>query len=151
MAEVYETATFYHHFDVMKPKEAAIPPLTIRVCESLSCEMFGAKELFEDYKIKYKSDIRIQKIPCVGRCDRAPVAIAGTNPIEYATYEKIENAVARKDFDIALPEYINYIAYRNSGGYQTLIDCVNNDHKREKIVKIMEIQNSEDWEVRAFL
>ncbi len=108
MTEVYETATFYHHFDVIKPKGTPPPPLTIRVCESLSCEMFGAKELIEDLKTKYKNEIRIQAVPCVGRCDVAPVAVVGTNPIEHANQESVENAVSNKDIDAAVADYIDY-------------------------------------------
>ncbi|MCH8977432.1 MAG: NAD(P)H-dependent oxidoreductase subunit E, partial [Proteobacteria bacterium] len=84
MAEIYETATFYHHFDVLNENEPPPPTKTIRVCESLTCEMFGAKELIKQLEAKYKDDIRIQAVPCVGRCDTAPVAVVGTNPIEHA-------------------------------------------------------------------
>jgi len=138
MTEVYETATFYHHFDVIKPKGTPPPPLTIRVCESLSCEMFGAKELIEDLKTKYKNEIRIQAVPCVGRCDVAPVAVVGTNPIEHANQESVENAVSNKDIDAAVADYIGYADYKDSGGYQTLIDCVNGKHEREEIIKTLE-------------
>ncbi|MCK5432440.1 MAG: NAD(P)H-dependent oxidoreductase subunit E, partial [Gammaproteobacteria bacterium] len=93
MAEVYETATFYHHFDVIKPGGTPPPPITVRVCESLSCEMFGAKELIQQLKNQNNDGIRIQPVPCVGRCNTAPVAVVGTNPIDHANQEKIENAV----------------------------------------------------------
>jgi formate dehydrogenase len=138
MAEVYETATFYHHFDVIKPEGTPPPPLTIRVCESLSCEMFGAKDLIETLKTKYKNEVRIQAVPCVGRCDAAPVAVVGTNPIEHATPVKVENAVNKNDIDAAIPEYIDYAGYKDSGGYQTLIDCVNGKHERDDIIKTLE-------------
>jgi len=138
MAEIYETATFYHHFDVLNENEPPPPTLTIRVCESLTCEMFGAKELINQLEAKYKDDVRIQAVPCIGRCDTAPVAVVGTNPIEHANQEKIDNAVNRREFDAAMPEYIDYASYRKSGGYQTLIDCVNGKHDREEIIKILE-------------
>ncbi len=138
MAEVYETATFYHHFDVIKPEGTPPPPLTVRVCESLTCEMFGAKNLIETLKTKHKNDVRIQAVPCVGRCDAAPVAVVGTNPIEHASPIKVENAVKKKDIDAAIPEYIDYAGYKDSGGYQTLIDCVNGKHERENIIKMLE-------------
>ncbi len=138
MAEIYETATFYHHFDVLNENEPPPPTKTIRVCESLTCEMFGAKELIKQIEAKYKDDIRIQAVPCVGRCDTAPVAVVGTNPIEHANQEKIDNAVNRREFDAAMPEYIDYASYRKSGGYQTLIDCVNGKQDRDKIIKILE-------------
>jgi formate dehydrogenase len=138
MAEVYETATFYHHFDVIKPEGTPPPPLTVRVCESLTCEMFGAKDLIETLKTKHKNDVRIQAVPCVGRCDAAPVAVVGTNPIEHASPIKVENAVNKKNIDAAIPEYIDYAGYKDSGGYQTLIDCVNGKHERENIIKMLE-------------
>jgi len=138
MAEVYETATFYHHFDVIKPEGTPPPPLTVRVCESLTCEMFGAKNLIETLKTKHKNDVRIQAVPCVGRCDAAPVAVVGTNPIEHASPIKVENAVKKKDIDAAIPEYIDYTGYKDSGGYQTLIDCVNGKHERDNIIKMLE-------------
>ena len=138
MAEIYETATFYHHFDVLNENEPPPPTKTIRVCESLTCEMFGAKELIKQLEVKYKDDIRIQAVPCVGRCDTAPVAVVGTNPIEHANQEIIDNAVNKKEFDATIPEYIGYTSYRNTGGYQTLIDCINGKHDRDKIIKILE-------------
>jgi NADH:ubiquinone oxidoreductase subunit F (NADH-binding)/NADH:ubiquinone oxidoreductase subunit E len=138
MAEVYETATFYHHFDVIKPGGTPPPPLTIRVCESLSCEMFGAKDLIQKLKTQNKDGIRIQPVPCVGRCNTAPVAVVGTNPIDHANLEKIDNAVAKKEIVAAIPKYIDYASYKNSGGYQTLVDCVNGKHERESIIKSLE-------------
>jgi len=138
MAEIYETATFYHHFDVLNENEPPPPTKTIRVCESLTCEMFGAKELIKQLEAKYKDDVRIQAVPCVGRCDTAPVAVVGTNPIEHANQGKIDNAVNKKEFDAAIPEYIDYTSYRNTGGYQTLLDCVNGKHDRDKIIKTLE-------------
>ncbi|MCH8079581.1 MAG: NAD(P)H-dependent oxidoreductase subunit E [Proteobacteria bacterium] len=138
MAEIYETATFYHHFDVLNENEPPPPTKTIRVCESLTCEMFGAKELIKQLEAKYKDNIRIQAVPCVGRCDTAPVAVVGTNPIEHANQEIIDNAVNKKEFDAAIPEYIGYTSYRNTGGYQTLIDCINGKHDRDKIIKTLE-------------
>ena len=138
MTEIYETATFYHHFDVLSKNEPPPPTKTIRVCESLTCEMFGAKELIKQLEAKYKDDVRIQAVPCVGRCDTAPVAVVGTNPIDHATPIKVENAVNKKDFDAAIPEYIDYAGYKDAGGYQTLIDCVNGKYEREEIIKTLE-------------
>ena len=81
-AEVFEVATFYHHFDVIKENETPPPPLTIRVCESISCEMAGAKELTDTLKQDLGEQIRIQAVPCVGRCMHAPVAVVGKNPMD---------------------------------------------------------------------
>src|SRR6201985_1907482 len=71
-AEVFETATFYAHFDVVKEGNPNLPPLTIRVCDSLTCAMFGAEKLLADLKLRVGGDIRVVRAPCVGRCDTAP-------------------------------------------------------------------------------
>jgi len=95
-AEVYEVATFYHHFDVIKEDQTPPPPLTVRVCESLSCEMSGAKKLTETLKQLFpdgsvpSEQIRIQAVPCVGRCQHAPVAVVGKNPVDQATPELVK-------------------------------------------------------------
>ena len=82
MTEVYEVATFYHHFDVVKEGEAAPPPVTVRVCNSLSCEMAGAAKLAAS--LQGIPGVRISDVPCVGRCHAAPVAVVGQNPVDHA-------------------------------------------------------------------
>jgi formate dehydrogenase beta subunit len=141
MAEVYETATFYHHFDVLKANEVAPPTKTVRVCESLTCEMFGAKELLQQLKSSKLDDVRIQAVPCVGRCNAAPVAVVGTNPIESADTKKVKSAIENNELDALEPDNISYDDYRNNGGYQTLIDCVNGKHKQEDIITTLENSN----------
>ena len=141
MAEVYETATFYHHFDVLKANELAPPTKTVRVCESLTCEMFGAKELIQQLKSDKLNDVRIQAVPCVGRCSAAPVAVVGTNPIESADTTKIKTAIENNDLDAVQPDNISYNDYRKDGGYQTLIDCVNGKYKQEDIISTLENSN----------
>ncbi|NNE62644.1 MAG: NADH-quinone oxidoreductase subunit F, partial [Gammaproteobacteria bacterium] len=76
-AEVYEVASFYHHFDVVKENDTAPPALTVRVCESVSCEMAGAVELIDALESSLGGGVRVQRVPCVGRCDKAPVAVVG--------------------------------------------------------------------------
>ncbi len=138
MAEVYETATFYHHFDVIKQGGKAPPSITVRVCESLTCEMFGAKQLIKELESNHPDNVRIQPVPCVGRCQAAPVAVVGMNPIEQATTEKINTAVANKKTAPELPSVIGYEDYRKNGGYKVLIDCINGKHQSDDIIKIME-------------
>ena len=112
--EVYEVATFYHHFDVIKENETPPPPLTVRVCESLTCEMSGAKELTDALKHIFPEgsasaeQIRIQPVPCVGRCQHAPVAVVGMNPVDEATPESVKNCVEKKEIQPALPEFITF-------------------------------------------
>lgn len=138
MVDVYETASFYHHFDLTKPGEKAPPSRTVRVCESLSCELFGAKQLIKELKSDNNPRVRIQAVPCVGRCQSAPVAIVGTNPIEYANKDKIISALANNELDAEIPDCITYDEYRKTGGYQTFLKCVNGEYDREDVLKTME-------------
>jgi len=138
MAEVYETATFYHHFDVIKLGVTPPPPLTIRVCESLTCEMFGANQLIEKLRNNNNEKIRIQAVPCVGRCHAAPVAVVGTNPIDEADVKKINDAISNKKTDAEIPDSVAYEQYRENGGYQTLVDCISGKYQKENIIKMLE-------------
>ena len=139
MAEVYETATFYHHFDVLKADENAPPELTVRVCESLTCEMFGAAGLIERLRATTDSArVRIQPVPCVGRCQAAPVAVVGTNPVERAEPETVASAVKNGDTVCPEPDAIRYADYRTQGGYKLLADCRNGGHTPEQIIDMLE-------------
>ncbi|MBI4006386.1 MAG: NAD(P)H-dependent oxidoreductase subunit E [Gammaproteobacteria bacterium] len=137
-AEVYETATFYHHFDVIREGEIPPPPLTVRVCDSLTCEMFGAKKLIEKLNLNKKTGVRIQPVPCVGRCDAAPVAVVGTNPVENAEEDKISDMIAKNRNEAQLPPCIPYKEYTKNNGYRTLTDCMNGRYSREDIIKLLE-------------
>ena len=142
MAEVYETATFYHHFDVLKADENAPPALTVRVCESLTCEMFGAARLINQLGALTDPDqVRIQPVPCVGRCQAAPVAVVGTNPIERAEPETVTAAVKNGDTACPVPDAIRYADYRDQGGYKLLADCMNGRHTPEQVIDMLEQAN----------
>ena len=93
--EVYEVATFYHHFDVVKEGDPAPAALTVRVCDSVTCELFGAEALVKQLSALAQNDVgvRIQRVPCVGRCDAAPVAVVGTTPVPHATVDAVKNVV----------------------------------------------------------
>nr|WP_323776477.1 NAD(P)H-dependent oxidoreductase subunit E [Amylibacter sp.] len=121
-SEVYEVATFYAHFDVVKEGESAPPDLTIRVCDSLSCELAGSEALLRELAGKYAggADVRVLRAPCMGRCDTAPVLELGHHHIDHATVEKVEAAVLAGDTHAHVPEYEAFDAYRDNGGYQTL-------------------------------
>src|SRR2546425_606140 len=93
MTEVYEVATFYHHFDVVKEGEAAPPALTVRVCETLSCAMAGSGKLLLDLQQRLGSAVRVIPAPCIGRCDGAPAVNLGRHHFDRATVETIEAAV----------------------------------------------------------
>ncbi|PKQ12123.1 MAG: NADH-quinone oxidoreductase subunit F [Alphaproteobacteria bacterium HGW-Alphaproteobacteria-1] len=120
-AEVYEVATFYAHFDVVKEGETPPPALTIRVCDSLSCELAGAQALkaaLEDGLDP--AQVRVLRAPCMGRCDTAPVLELGHNHIDHATPEKVRAAIAAGDTHAHIPEYQTLAEYTSSGGYDTL-------------------------------
>ncbi|MFY0690345.1 MAG: NAD(P)H-dependent oxidoreductase subunit E [Paracoccaceae bacterium] len=121
-AEVYEVASFYAHFDVVKEGEQAPPDLTIRVCDSLSCELAGAQELIAKLTEKYNGgrEVRVLRAPCMGRCDTAPVLELGHNHIDEATPEKVEAAIAAEDFHAHIPAYQDLAAYQSEGGYTAL-------------------------------
>ena len=87
--EIFEVATFYHHFDVIKENQSPPENLTVRVCDSISCEMNNAETLVRELQNFYKKDVRIQRVPCVGRCAEAPIAVVGKNPISNATLETV--------------------------------------------------------------
>ena len=119
--EVYEVASFYAHFDVVKADEAPPPALTIRVCDSLSCELAGAqklKSLLEDGLDK--SEVRVLRAPCMGRCDTAPVLEIGHNHIDFASIEKVEEAIAADDTHPRITDYQDLAAYKADGGYKKL-------------------------------
>ncbi len=120
-AEVYEVATFYAHFDVVKEGEPKPPALTIRVCDSLSCELAGAQQLMAALKKGLDaSDVRVLRAPCMGRCDTAPVLELGHNHVDHATVAKVEAAIAADDTHAHVPAYQHYAAYVSEGGYAEL-------------------------------
>jgi len=165
MTEVYEVATFYHHFDVVKNGEAAPPAITVRVCESLSCELAGSKQLLARLGGLLGKDARVVAAPCVGRCEQAPVAIVGQNPVPCADASKVAAHVKGRDVrhpaakdngafaPVSLvdakgnppsstgnvsPSYVGYDAYRRAGGYRLAADCLSGRIDIEDVLKKME-------------
>ena len=121
MAEVYEVASFYAHFDVVKEDETPPPALTIRVCDSLSCEMAGSQQLQAALEQGLDaSQIRVLRAPCMGRCDTAPVLELGHHHIDHATVEKVNAAIAAGHIHADIPDYEGYADYVESGGYSEL-------------------------------
>ena len=122
-AEVYEVATFYAHFDVVKEGETPPPALTIRVCDSLACELAGAQQLKSALEEGFDpSEVRVLRAPCMGRCDTAPVLELGHKHIDHATPEKVQAAIAADDTHAEIPEYQGLADYRSSGGYEKLAE-----------------------------
>ena len=119
--EVYEVASFYAHFDVVKADEAPPPALTIRVCDSLSCELAGAQKLKAALENGLnQAEVRVLRAPCMGRCDTAPVLEIGHNHIDFASIEKVEEAIAADDTHPRITDYQDLAAYKADGGYKKL-------------------------------
>ena len=121
MAEVWEVATFYAHFDPIREDEATPPALTIRVCESLSCELAGSEQLIA--ALESGADprqVRVLRAPCMGRCDTAPTLEIGHNHIDHATVEKVTAAITADDTHAHVPQYETLEDYRAAGGYSEL-------------------------------
>ena len=135
--EVYEVATFYHHFDVIKENQTPPPPLTVRVCDSVSCELAGAHPLLASLKSELGDQVRVLTAPCVGRCQHAPVAVVGQNPIDYANTDAVIQAVKNKTVEPEIPEYINYADYQKLAGYQLYQDCISDKHSADQIIQTM--------------
>ncbi len=164
MAEVYEVATFYHHFDILKANEQH-PAISVRVCNSVSCEMAGSQALIDRLKtLLGLKEVKIESVPCVGRCEQAPVAVVEQYPVIFASPEKIADVVKQKivrhptskkngafklsdhieqsvtkfhDDEIS-PEYCGYEAYIHQGGYQVLKSIVSGARDPEIVIKAME-------------
>ena len=121
MAEVYEVATFYAHFDVIREDEKEPPALTIRVCDSLSCELAGSNELKVALENGLDVDqVRVLRAPCMGRCDTAPTLELGHNHIDNATIEKVQAAISSGDTNVKIPDYETLKTYLEKGGYSKL-------------------------------
>jgi formate dehydrogenase len=152
MTEVYEVATFYHHFDVVKEGDAAPPAITVRVCDSIACEMAGAGELLAKLPKMLGQGVRVLHAPCIGRCETAPAAVVGQNPLPHASAEKIAALVKARALkhpapgspeshphrDIVSPACVGYAAYRAKGGYALAKSCIDGAKKREEVIAVME-------------
>ncbi|PCJ04452.1 MAG: NADH-quinone oxidoreductase subunit F [Rhodobacteraceae bacterium] len=126
-AEIYEVASFYAHFDVVRENETPPPALTIRVCDSLSCELAGAEQLQKALEDGLDaSQVRVLRAPCMGRCDTAPVLEIGHHHIDHATPEKVQAAIAAGDTHAHIPAYETYADYAANGGYEVLKDLRSN-------------------------
>ncbi len=118
-AEIYEVASFYDHFDVVREGEDKPAPLTIRVCESLSCMMAGAEPLIAELQAAVDpSKIRIARAPCMGRCATAPAARIGNREVDQAESAQLLAMAEKRETDVVVPDYVTLEAYLASGGYQ---------------------------------
>ncbi len=139
LAEVYEVATFYAHFDVVADGEPAPPPLTIRVCESIACALEGAEALHSALADRIGPGVRVVHAPCMGRCDRAPVAVVGNHPVDFATPEAVAGAVAGGRVEPALPPPLRgFDDYVRGGGYGVLRECREGKRPADGVIAAIE-------------
>ena len=138
LTEVYEVATFYHHFDVVESDDDKPPALTVRVCDSVSCEMNGAKELAQTLDNYFKGTVRVQKVPCIGRCQSAPAAVVKMNPVDNATFEKVKKTVNDKAYAPEIPNYKNLESYIEDGGYKIYQSICDEKMSADDAVNILE-------------
>ncbi|MEO1746499.1 MAG: NAD(P)H-dependent oxidoreductase subunit E [Pseudomonadota bacterium] len=133
--EVYEVASFYHHFDIVKQGEATPPPTTIRVCDSLSCAMAGAEALIADLEDNNESgEVRIQRVPCIGRCAGAPAAQIGKRAVDHATLASIGST---DDVTAVVPDYETLAGYREADGYRMLADVLSGEITPDSAIETM--------------
>src|SRR6185312_491675 len=137
LTEVYEVATFYSHFDVVKEGQVAPPAVTVRVCDSLSCAMAGAEKLLKDLPGKLGKNVRVVRAPCMGACDRAPVVAVGHLQTFKATPDKIAAEVKTNKHAHAWKPGADFAAYQKAGGYTLLKDCLAGKRTRDDLIKIV--------------
>ena len=133
-SEIYEVATFYHHFDVLRDGEDPPPALTVRVCAGLSCELAGARDLLGRLPGILGTGVRVLAAPCIGRCDGAPAALVGQRPVVHASAESVLATVAAGATTHVHEGQIGYDAYRAAGGYRLLRACAEGRFDPESVI-----------------
>ncbi len=118
--QVYEVASFYHHFDLVKEGETAPPALTVRVCDSVACALAGAESLLAELQAGLGDAVRVQRVPCIGRCHEAPAAVVGKRTLAAADADTVKRLVATGETEAEWPDYLDYAGYRADGGYDLL-------------------------------
>ena len=137
-AEVFEVATFYHHFDVLADGATPPPALTVRVCDSLSCAMHGSEALANDLERTVSAGVRVQRVPCIGRCAQAPAVVVGQRPLEHATTEAVQAAVDMAQTQapaLLAPTVLEAVA---GGAYAQLLRCLRGELDREAMLATIE-------------
>src|SRR6516165_9605368 len=137
LTEVYEVATFYAHFDVVKEGETPPPAVTVRICDSLSCALKGAERLFAELPNRLGLGVRVVRAPCVGACDRAPVCAVGHVQVMQADVGKVAAAAREAPHPHVYPTPTPFDAYCRDGGYALLKSCVAGKRSRDEIIKIV--------------
>ncbi len=137
-AEVFEVATFYHHFDVVKEGENAPPAITVRVCDTLSCAMAGANALLEKLPKILGPNVRVVAAPCIGRCAEAPAVSVGQHAFGHATVDNVTQAVRKNEVKAIGPHPHTFDEYVKQGGYKTWVECVGGKRDVESVIKTLE-------------
>ena len=138
LTEIYETASFYAHFDIYKEDDLTPPDTTIRVCDGITCEMNGCKSLEKDLKGHLDSNVRVVRAPCMGRCHQAPVVEVGKKHFVNANVSVVQKALEEQDTKPVIPNYISYDDYVKDGGYKILKDCIEDKKDPMKLIEEME-------------
>ncbi len=137
MAEIYEVASFYAHFDIVRDGEERPAPVTVRVCDSLSCMMAGAGKVIAELKKKAPDTVRILRAPCMGRCDTAPVCEAGHRHLDRIDAGMVLKAVEEGRLHADIPAYKDFKSYEKDGGYSILKTCLSGERQVEKVVELL--------------
>jgi formate dehydrogenase len=138
LVEVYEVASFYAHFDIVMDGEAPPPPITVRVCDSLSCELAGAQQLLTELETRLGPSVRVVRAPCMGGCDKAPMVAIGHALHEHATTTSVGSAVAARETHPPIAKFVRLDAYRAEGGYRLLGACLAGERNPEELIAVLE-------------
>jgi formate dehydrogenase beta subunit len=138
LAEVYEVATFYAHFDVVKEGEPDIPPLTVRVCGSITCALHDTEGLIAALHPRVGPEVRVVRVPCVGLCDQAPVVEVGHHFLHQADADAVVEAIARHDVHPHIPDYIDHARYVADGGYSLLARLRSGELSADQVLGVLD-------------
>lgn len=137
-AEVYEVATFYAHFYVVKESEKPPPKVTVRVCDSVTCAMFGADKLRDQLVSKNYKNVRVVRAPCMGRCDTAPTVQIANRYVDDANVSSVTRVLSEQELSVIIPNFMDFGHYESKGGYKLLRDCYSGALNAESLIAEME-------------
>jgi NADH:ubiquinone oxidoreductase subunit F (NADH-binding)/NADH:ubiquinone oxidoreductase subunit E len=134
-AEVYEVASFYHHFDIVKEGETPPAPVTVRVCDSISCALAGSDALLQSLRSNVGPGVRVLPAPCIGRCAEAPAVAVGRASVDRATAASVHATLDAANLEPVLPSYVDYRTYRAGGGYDVLASCKAGERPADRVME----------------
>lgn len=137
MAEVYEVASFYAHFDIVRDDEDRPAPVTVRVCDSLSCMMAGAEQVIAELEKTAPKGVRIMRAPCMGRCDTAPVCEAGHKHLDQIEAGTVLKAVEEGHLHADIPAFKDFKVHESEGGYAVLKQCISGERTIEEVIDLL--------------